>query len=496
MAGGVRATSPGSCPGSRDPAALPSTSTRCSQRAGVAKTVLVLPAARPRGLGHACAAAAASSTLDGARGGQAHLWGSKHANRWAWVHCNDFAASTGEPRRGDFVDGVSVFVPRFGRELGPNTPVVGRFARARSSRSTGPLRGQPQPEPLRAELVATSRPATAPAQDRGDVDAPRDTLVGVTYHDPDGELAYCYNSEVASLRLQRLRARPGRAHRLAPGRDARRARPRALRVRQREPRRRPRAAGASERSQRAVPAAGEHIADRSPRRRACCSPPAAAACPPGRTRRSTSACSPRTTRPHVAREPRPRRGRGRRAARALRAGPPGPRGRRARASRAARPRRGARARRRPGHRRCRAWRRSCSWPTACRWRSPRPGAVAMLHAAGAAWPPAWSRRACAALRELGGRRRPVAAAIGPGAGRCCYEVGEEVHAAFADHGPTCATAATSTSRRSRGASSRPPASPTSTTSASARCARDPGCSSPTAATAASTGRQAGVAWRS
>jgi hypothetical protein len=25
--------------------------------------------------------------------------------------------------------------------------------------------------------------------------------VGVTYHDPDGERAWCYNSEVASLRL-------------------------------------------------------------------------------------------------------------------------------------------------------------------------------------------------------------------------------------------------------------------------------------------------------
>ena len=66
-------------------------------------------------------------TLDGARGGQAHLWGSKHANRWAWVHCNDFATLDGTPRRGDFVDGVSVFVPRFGREIGPSTPVVGRL---------------------------------------------------------------------------------------------------------------------------------------------------------------------------------------------------------------------------------------------------------------------------------------------------------------------------------------------------------------------------------
>ena len=42
-------------------------------------------------------------------------------------------------------------------------------------------------------------------------DAPRRSLVGVTYHDPDGTPAYCYNSEVASLRLVvRDRAARGR----------------------------------------------------------------------------------------------------------------------------------------------------------------------------------------------------------------------------------------------------------------------------------------------
>ena len=30
----------------------------------------------------------------------------------------------------------------------------------------------------------------------------RDQLAGVTYHDPDGQLAYCYNSETASVRLE------------------------------------------------------------------------------------------------------------------------------------------------------------------------------------------------------------------------------------------------------------------------------------------------------
>ena len=34
-----------------------------------------------------------------------------------------------------------------------------------------------------------------------EVDAPRGSLVGVTYTDPDGEQAWCYNSEVASMRV-------------------------------------------------------------------------------------------------------------------------------------------------------------------------------------------------------------------------------------------------------------------------------------------------------
>ena len=38
----------------------------------------------------------------------------------------------------------------------------------------------------------------------------------------------------------------------------------------------------------------------------------------------------------------------------------------------------------------------------------------------------------AALRDCGGTG-PVTALIGPGARGCCYEVGEEVHAAFAGH---------------------------------------------------------------
>lgn len=168
------------------------------ERAGVAQTALVLP--------HADLAISGTLRLgervlelDGARGGQAHLWGARHAPRWAWTHCNDLRSAEGEERRDTFVDAVSVYVDRLGRELGPSTPVVGRF------------RGE--------DFVATDPIALARTSSRfglstwrfearsgkrriaGEVDAPHETLAGVTYHDPDGRPAYCYNSEVASMRL-------------------------------------------------------------------------------------------------------------------------------------------------------------------------------------------------------------------------------------------------------------------------------------------------------
>jgi hypothetical protein len=168
------------------------------RKAKVAKTVLVLP--------HPDLAIAGTVDLpgerlelDGARGGQAHLWGSKHATRWAWAHCNDFTTLDGEPRPDTFVDGVSVVVPRFGREVGPSSPVVGRFLGDdfRATSPLGVLRATSQfgLTTWQFEAVAGKRKVV------GDVNAARETLVGVTYHDPDGELAYCYNSEVASMRL-------------------------------------------------------------------------------------------------------------------------------------------------------------------------------------------------------------------------------------------------------------------------------------------------------
>jgi polyphenol oxidase len=61
------------------------------------------------------------------------------------------------------------------------------------------------------------------------------------------------------------------------------------------------------------------------------------------------------------------------------------------------------------------------------------GAVAIVHAGWRGLAAGVLAAGVAAVRELGASG-PLAAAIGPGAGPCCYEVREEVHRAFSSYG--------------------------------------------------------------
>lgn len=62
------------------------------------------------------------------------------------------------------------------------------------------------------------------------------------------------------------------------------------------------------------------------------------------------------------------------------------------------------------------------------------GAAAILHAGWRGLAGGIIATGVSTVRKLGARGR-LEAVVGPGAGPCCYEVGDEVHARFADHGP-------------------------------------------------------------
>lgn len=166
---------------------------------GLAHTALVLPQADARIDGWV-SVGEERLEITGARGGQAHLWGSKHATSWAWAHCNDLTAPDGEPAGDLFFDGVSAVVRRLGRRLRPSTPMVGRVA-GREFNSTSPARILSNRSRFGLDgwrfTAIDSRHKLV-----GEVRPTRDQLVGVTYEDPDGEEAYCYNSETASVHLE------------------------------------------------------------------------------------------------------------------------------------------------------------------------------------------------------------------------------------------------------------------------------------------------------
>ncbi|MGI8428977.1 MAG: polyphenol oxidase family protein [Solirubrobacteraceae bacterium] len=122
------------------------------------------------------------------------------------------------------------------------------------------------------------------------------------------------------------------------------------------------------------------------------------------------------------------------------------------------------------------------------------GAVAMLHAGWRGLVAGVVREGVGALRGLGAGG-PFAAAIGPGAGPCCYEVGEEVRAAFS----SCSGALAGGRRLDLKAAARE-----TLALAGVTCVYDVGlctiCSDPSLffshrRDGGVTGRQAGIAWR-
>lgn len=167
-------------------------------RARIAKTMLAIPHPDLR-ISGTVRFGDRELALDGARGEQAHLWGTSHAARWGWLHAADLTTLAGEPCDADWIDVVSVVVPRGGREIGPVTPVVGRLL-GEEFAATGPLalvrsRASFGLSALQVEARTRARRVVVHAS------APPPLQVGVRYDDPDGTNVWCANTALGDARI-------------------------------------------------------------------------------------------------------------------------------------------------------------------------------------------------------------------------------------------------------------------------------------------------------
>jgi hypothetical protein len=135
--------------------------------------------------------------LRGAPGCQTHLWGRQHAARWAWAHCSAFAEDDGA-----VLEAVHA-VPLLGR--GRPAPRGATFLYAEVGGDV--LACNAWPWVARASSRVESprwelRGRTRTARVRAVVEADLAEMAQVTYEDPDGEKAWCCNSEIGRCALE------------------------------------------------------------------------------------------------------------------------------------------------------------------------------------------------------------------------------------------------------------------------------------------------------
>ncbi|MFI5290712.1 MAG: tocopherol cyclase family protein [Polyangia bacterium] len=145
-----------------------------------------------------------SYALDGAPLGQTHIWGKKHAYSWAWSHCNAFDGD-----RGAALETLSIRLRR-GSIVLPKLTLLSLYLEGDEPAHLE-FR-QPWKMPLARSDYGTGRYHLIAADAEYKVEAeltcrPEDMILA-EYVDPDGDPAYCHNTECADARVKIWRRSP------------------------------------------------------------------------------------------------------------------------------------------------------------------------------------------------------------------------------------------------------------------------------------------------
>jgi hypothetical protein len=136
--------------------------------------------------------------ITAARAQQGHLYGSRHAERWAWAHCNDFVDE-------DAVVQALTAQGRRGPVLTPFLSVIGVRWQGKWIRLVKVNR--------RSDFRTMGRWSIDVGNRRyrltGRIEAPVRSLLRARYEDPDGTARFCHNSEIASSRLALFERKAG-----------------------------------------------------------------------------------------------------------------------------------------------------------------------------------------------------------------------------------------------------------------------------------------------
>jgi hypothetical protein len=143
-------------------------------------------------------------TLDGAPLGQTHVWGRKHAYSWAWSHCNAFKGD-----RGASLESLTVRLRR-GPIVLPKLTLLSLYMEGEEPALLD-FR-EPWQMPLARSDYATGRyhliAANAEWKIEAELTCRADDMLMTEYVDPDGEPAYCHNTECADAQVKISRRSP------------------------------------------------------------------------------------------------------------------------------------------------------------------------------------------------------------------------------------------------------------------------------------------------